>query len=55
MEFVINESLSKGDTAHIYEIKSKIICDHSGNIAIYFNPIVVQTKNKFDSDYVLLI
>ena len=40
---------------HVYEVKCKNICDPSSNIAIYVNPIVVQTKNKFDNDYALLM
>ena len=48
-------TLNKGDTTHVYEVKCKNICDHSGIVAIYVNPIVVQTKNKFDNDYALLM
>ena len=48
-------TLNKGDTTHVYEVKCKDICDHSGIVAIYVNPIVVQTKNKFDNDYALLM
>ena len=44
-----------GDTTHVYEVKCKNICDHSGNAAINVNPIVVQTTNKFDNDYALLM
>ena len=44
-----------GDTTHVYEVKCKNICGHSGNVAIYVSPIVVQTKNKFDNDHALLM
>ena len=37
---------------HLYAVKCKHIC---GNVAIYVNPIVVQTKNNFDNDYALLM
>ena len=46
----LKESLSKGDTTHLSESNFKMMS--LGNIAIYVNFFVAQTKNKSKSDYV---